>query len=942
MSKVSKFLNKWSARRSSNRAVQRARSEFAIEPMEGRVLLSVGAVFSEATGVLTVLGDNQNNSISISREASGKILINGGAISINGGTATVANTTLIQAFGQAGNDTISLNEVNGALPRANFFGGAGNDTLTGGSGNDQLFGQEGNDTLLGKGGFDLLFGGAGNDTLNGGDADDQVFGEAGDDRMVWNPGDDTDLNEGGSGFDTVEVNGGNGAESFTITANGTRVRFDRVTPAPFSIDIGTSESLIMNANGGDDMVSAGNGLATLIQLRIDGGSGNDTLLGGDGADVLIGGDGNDFIDGNRGNDTAFLGADDDVFQWDPGDGSDRVEGEAGSDALIFNGANINEKIDITANGERVRLTRDVGGVTMDLNDVEQIGVNALGGADTIAVNDLSGTDTTFVDLNLGASGGGGDTADDIVIVNGTDHADAIQIVGADADFVVTGLAALVSVHNSETSDQLMVNARGGDDNVSATALPAATVSLNIDGGNGNDSIFGGSGADKLFGGDGNDFIEGNQGNDTATLGAGDDIFFWNPGDGSDTVEGQGGFDALLFNGANINERIDISANGTRALLSRDIAGITMDLNGIEQIDLNALGGADTITVNDLSGTGVSQVHINLTGVIGEHTDDDEVDTIIVNGTLAADAVAITGSKAAVTVTGLAAAVTIITPEGNDQLVINTQAGADSVNASSLVADLIGLQINGGDDADSLTGSQGDDVVNGGRGNDAAFLGSGDDTFVWNPGDGSDVVEGQDGVDTLVFNGAIINESFDVSANGERVRLSRNVGTVSMDLNDVEQVNLNTLGGADTITVNDLSGTDVTLVNVGLAATGGAGDGAADTVIVNGTDGDDVLIVNGNTDGTTLFGLATMVNIIGAEAANDRLIVSAGAGADAVEASGLAVGAIQLTADGGEGDDILVGGDASDTLLGGAGDDVLIGGGGNDILDGGPGDNVVIQ
>ena len=942
MSKVSKFLNKWSARRSSKRAAPRARSEFAIEPMEGRVLLSVGAVFSEATGVLTVLGDNQNNSISISREASGKILINGGAISINGGTATVANTSLIQAFGQAGNDTISLSEINGALPRANFFGGAGNDTLTGGSGNDQLFGQEGNDTLLGKGGFDLLFGGAGNDTLNGGDADDQVFGEAGDDRMVWNPGDDTDLNEGGSGFDTVEVNGGNGAESFTITANGTRVRFDRVTPAPFSIDIGTSESLIMNANGGDDMVSAGNGLATLIQLRIDGGSGNDTLLGGDGADVLIGGDGNDFIDGNRGNDTAFLGADDDVFQWDPGDGSDRVEGEAGNDALIFNGANINEKIDITANGERVRLTRDVGGVTMDLNDVEQIGVNALGGADTIAVNDLSGTDTTFVDLNLGASGGGGDTADDIVIVNGTDHADAIQIVGADADFVVTGLAALVSVHNSETSDQLMVNARGGDDNVSATALPAATVSLNIDGGNGNDSIFGGSGADKLFGGDGNDFIEGNQGNDTATLGAGDDIFFWNPGDGSDTVEGQGGFDALLFNGANINERIDISANGTRALLSRDIAGITMDLNGIEQIDLNALGGADTITVNDLSGTGVSQVHLNLTGVIGEHTDDDEVDTIIVNGTLAADAVAITGSKAAVTVTGLAAAVTIITPEGNDQLVINTQAGADSVNASSLVADLIGLQINGGDDADSLTGSQGDDVVNGGRGNDAAFLGSGDDTFVWNPGDGSDVVEGQDGVDTLVFNGAIINESFDVSANGERVRLSRNVGTVTMDLNDVEQVNLNTLGGADTITVNDLSGTDVTLVNVGLAATGGAGDGAADTVIVNGTDGDDVLIVNGNTDGTTLFGLATMVNIIGAEAANDRLIVSAGAGADAVEASGLAVGAIQLTADGGEGDDILVGGDASDTLLGGAGDDVLIGGGGNDILDGGPGDNVVIQ
>ena len=52
--------------------------------------------------------------------------------------------------------------------------------------------------------------------------------------MIWNPGDDTDLHEGGDGIDTIEVNGGNGDEIFTATANGTRVRFDRVDPAPFS------------------------------------------------------------------------------------------------------------------------------------------------------------------------------------------------------------------------------------------------------------------------------------------------------------------------------------------------------------------------------------------------------------------------------------------------------------------------------------------------------------------------------------------------------------------------------------------------------------------------------------------------------------------------------------------------------------------------------------
>src|SRR6201999_2762948 len=154
-------------------------------------------------GVLTVNGDALNNNIAVSRDAAGRILVNGGAIAVVGGTPTVANTATIQVFGLAGNDTLTLNETNGALPRALLFGGAGNDVLTGGSGADQLFGQAGNDTLLGKGGNDLLFGGEDNDTLTGGAGDDQVFGQAGDDRLIWNPGDGTDLNEGGDGNDTV-------------------------------------------------------------------------------------------------------------------------------------------------------------------------------------------------------------------------------------------------------------------------------------------------------------------------------------------------------------------------------------------------------------------------------------------------------------------------------------------------------------------------------------------------------------------------------------------------------------------------------------------------------------------------------------------------------------------------------------------------------------------
>ena len=130
--------------------------------------MAIKASFSPSTGLLSVFGDSADDTITVSRNAAGQILINGGAIPVMGGQATVANTTLIQVFGQAGKDNIALDESNGALPAAQLFGGNGNDTLTGGSGNDMLFGQSGNDVMFGKGGDDQLFGGDGNDMLTGG------------------------------------------------------------------------------------------------------------------------------------------------------------------------------------------------------------------------------------------------------------------------------------------------------------------------------------------------------------------------------------------------------------------------------------------------------------------------------------------------------------------------------------------------------------------------------------------------------------------------------------------------------------------------------------------------------------------------------------------------------------------------------------------------------
>jgi Ca2+-binding RTX toxin-like protein len=919
------------------------------EAADGKLAAAVKTVVAQAVtggfgnGVLTAIGDNANNNIDVSRDAAGTILLNGGAVQVGGGPATVANTSVINVFGLGGNDTLTLNEANGALPSANMFGGAGNDTVTGGSGADLLFGQAGNDTLNGKGGNDVLFGGDGNDTLIGGDGDDQMFGEAGDDRMIWNPGDDTDLMEGGAGNDTAEANGGNGAERFEITANGARVRFDRVDPAPFSMDIGTTENLVLHANGGNDTITATGNLASLIKMTLDGGAGDDIILSGNGNDTLFGGDGNDFIDGNQGADTAFMGAGDDTFQWDPGDGSDIVEGQAGTDKMLFNGSNANETFEASANGGRLRFTRDVGNILMDTNDVEKVDLNALGGVDTVRINDLKATDVREVNVDLGAAGGVVDGAADTVISNGTGAADKITVAGTGGTIAVTGLAATINIAHSEAQDALVVNGLGGNDVIDAATLSADSAKLTIDGGAGNDKILGGSGADALIGGNGNDFIDGNRGDDLAIMGAGNDTFQWDPGDGSDTVEGGAGTDTMLFNGANAGENVDLSANGERLRFFRDLANITMDTNDVELVTFNALGGVDNINVGDLTGTDVTRFKIDLGGTVGQ-IGDGVTDTITDNGTAGADTIRVKTVGGEVRVTGLPTEVRIAGADanGSDALTINGQAGNDTIDASGFTKDSLHLTLNGGLGADRFIGSAGNDLIFGGDGDDLALMGAGDDTFVWNPGDDNDTIEGQRGFDTMLFNGANVSENVDIAANGGRVLFTRNVANVVMDTNDVEKIDFNALGGVDNINVRDLSGTDVTQVNVNLAAAGGAGDGAADTVTATGTNGDDVAVIVGQGSDIQVTGLAAQVNVSGAEAANDRVVISGLAGDDVMDASGVAAGSAGLTLDGGAGDDVLIGGAGDDVLLGGDGDDVLIGGPGLDVLDGGAGNNILIQ
>lgn len=865
---------------------QRAESTVPVAVSAPQVIT---AVFDPGTGVLTVFGDNLNNHITVGRDSVGRLVVNGGTVVITGGVPTVANTILIKAFGLEGNDQIIADQANGALPAVDFSGGPGNDTLVGGAGADLLHGGPDADTLDGKGGNDQLFGDAGDDTLTGGDGDDQCFGDAGRDRMVWNPGDDTDLNEGGADIDTVQVNGGNGSESFTVTANGTRVRFDRIDPAPFAIDIGTCENLVLNANGGDDSFSATGNLAALISITVDGGLGNDTLLGSNGGDVLRGGDGDDFIDGQQGNDSVFLGAGNDVFQWDPGDGSDTVEGQSGTDKMLFNASNGAEIFAASANSGRVVFTRNLGNITMDLDDIESIDLNTLGGIDTVTINDLTGTDLAGIKVNLAGTIGGtlGDGAADAVIVNGSNGPDIIDIFGAGTAVAVLGLSARVDIVNSEgANDSLVINGLGDDDGITATTLPAGVIKLTLDGGAGDDVLLGSQGADVLLGGGNNDFLFGDNGNDVALMGAGDDVFQWNPGDGNDTIEGQVGADTMLFFGANIAENIDVISNGGRVLFLRDVANVTMDLDDVETIEFRALGGADRVNVGDLSGTDATQISLDLRGSNGGG--DGAADTITVNGTQGADVFGTAGDAGGVLVFGLQARVNIFFQEqANDSLILNGLGGDDVMDASSLEADGIQLTMNGGLGADVFLGSEGADLVNGGDGNDTALLGAGNDTFVWNPGDDNDTIEGQAGLDTMLFNGANIDEAINVSANGGRALFTRNVANVLMDMNDVERVLFNARGGADAITVNDLSATDIAEVNLNLesAPGSGTGDGAADVVSVSGSTGNNAIVITESPGALSVAGLPITVNITSFETSLDQLLVRGLGGDDSIRLTG---------------------------------------------------------
>ena len=500
---------------------------------------------------------------------------------------------------------------------------------------------------------------------------------------------------------------------------------------------------------------------------------DDTILGGAGDDTIDGGKGDDVIDGGTGADSVFGGAGADTLVWNPGGGSDTMDGGKGFDTVLFNTANIAEKIGLSglANGHAL-LTRDVGAVAMDLVNVEQVTfAGGGGGADHFTIGDLSGTDVAKVDIHLGLGGGpAGDGAADVVEVAAPAAGGHIVLTGAAGGVTVGGLAAQVTVDDgAEAIDRLAIDGSAADDTVDASALAGGMVvnfdggdgadtlafdgggagdtivlasasvtpegqpilaeingvvsqvnvsnvetvsvaggdgadvinaaayagapALVIDAGDGADTVTGGQGADSILGGKGDDLIDGGRGPDTVSAGAGDDTVVWNPGGGSDVVDGGKGFDTLQFNTSNASENVEVLDFGGHATVTRDVAGVTMDLDNVERISFGGPGGgADHYFISDLSGTDVKEVDIDV------GAPDAVTDTVALTGQAGGDRIAITGDAVSTVVKGLAAEVHVAEGEAVDRLSINALDGNDTLDASAFGGGM-SLQLTGGAGSD---------------------------------------------------------------------------------------------------------------------------------------------------------------------------------------------------------------------------------------------------
>ena len=392
---------------------------------------------------------------------------------------------------------------------------------------------------------------------------------------------------------TLTISGDGADDTIAVAPSADTTRLEVDTNADGNPDLSFDRSLfdktVVNAGAGNDAVTIASGTST-DGVSVDGGPGEDVVQDGDGGDIVHGGEGDDLLSGGRGNDTLFGDAGADTFTWTPGDGSDTMEGGDGVDRFVMTTANVSENVAVEANGNRVRVTRDVATIVHDLAGVDIIDLRLLGGNDTytggtgladlvssIIVNGGAGTDTlnggdadeTLIggpDADTVSGGEGDDTfpagpLDPIEAVDGGPGGDTIAVTGTDAsepfsiDAPAPGQASVTANFtptpfvSGTAIEHVSLDAGAGNDSVALTPDAASALTVDLSGGPGDDTLAGGDGPDTLRGGDGNDRLFGGDGNDR--------LF----GDlGNDALAGQAGADE--FHCAGPTDTLDATAEDT--------------------------------------------------------------------------------------------------------------------------------------------------------------------------------------------------------------------------------------------------------------------------------------------------------------------------------------------------------------------------------------------
>jgi Ca2+-binding RTX toxin-like protein len=865
------------------------------------------------------------------------------------------------------------------------------DTLLGTSGNDTIKGAAGNDTLDGGLGNDLVIGGLGNDSIQLGD---------GNDAFQWNQKDWSEHVEGGSGLDRGEIIGVAGAESMgvNVNINGLYVADFTGFGGPI-VTLNDVEQLILRPLGGADFIQVSdttgtdlqqvtidlaatvNGVAADAQtdtvsligglgdntiaatmvgstisvaglpvattvahvgktdvLYIDGASGNDSidasklltgkvraqLYGNSGDDVIYGTEGDDAVDGGAGNDIVFLGGGNDRVGWGAKAGQDVIEGYAGTDTLVL-GAD-DGSIDIFALGSRARVFRSDGAMLLDTGGIERIEFHADEFGDFVAVNDLTGTDVKEVSIDLGV-GTGGNGASDFVFLAGSVANNAITTKITAGVVSISGLPTLLTIARAD-GDRVAIDSGAGDDSINVSAVPTKIIGqFDLFGGTGNDTVRGSVAADNLAGGDNNDLL------------------LWNHGDGSDNIIGGAGFDTLRLTGAAVADSILLGSIGGQTKLIHGPDGAILTLQEMERVQIATLGGADVVLVQNLAGTGIGEVAIDLAATVGGKTADTKSDGVAFSGTAGGDTIVLSMLGSKISVSGLAATASVDQVGKTDIITIIGGNGPDLISAGTIAAGKAVLQLLGGDGDDAIVGSNGNDSVVGGTGNDTVTLGAGNDEFICVASDGTDDVNGGAGNDVFKFaSGAGLGHVI-ISSDSGKVDFNRIAESAIANLDDIERIELAGGIGFDVIEVDNLAGTDAKLVKIDLGSTGGTkGDSVADFVSIDGSAGNDLVTIALSAGTISVKGLPAQVTISHFEAL-DSITYNAGGGNDSLSVA--AVPTLRIGMLGGAGNDRLTGNSAfnfidgeadNDTLSGAAGNDSLLGGSGNDKLDGGDGND----